>query len=79
MLELADVAVEIVNPHLLSDLAVCAELAMATVRTGVYNVRINLKELKGQEREEIDRQCHGIVLRSTESMKRVIPAIWARI
>jgi formiminotetrahydrofolate cyclodeaminase len=69
----------IVNPYLLSDLAVCAELAMATVRTAVYNVRVNLKELKGDRGEEIDKECHGIVLRATESMKRVIPAIWKRI
>ncbi len=32
ILESADKLVDIVNPHLLSDLAVCAELAMATVR-----------------------------------------------
>jgi formiminotetrahydrofolate cyclodeaminase len=79
LLKLTEELAEIANPYLLSDLAVCAELAMATVRTGVYNVRINLKEVKGFERERIDRECHGIVMRATESMKRVIPAIWSRI
>jgi formiminotetrahydrofolate cyclodeaminase len=79
LLKLTEELAEIANPYLLSDLAVCAELAMATVRTGVYNVRVNLKEVKGFERERIDRECHGIVMRATESMKRVIPAIWSRI
>jgi formiminotetrahydrofolate cyclodeaminase len=79
LLKLAEELAEIANPYLLSDLAVCAELAMATVRTGVYNVRVNLKDLKGFERERIDRECHDIVMGATESMKRLIPAIWSRI
>jgi formiminotetrahydrofolate cyclodeaminase len=69
----------VANVYLLSDLAVCAELAMATVRTAVYNVRVNLKELSVPDREKIDKECHAIILRATESMKRAIPAIWARI
>jgi formiminotetrahydrofolate cyclodeaminase len=79
VVKLAEDVAAIANPYLLSDLAVCAELAMATVRTAVYNVRVNLKEIQGPERERIDKECHGIVLRATESMKRAIPAIWARI
>ena len=38
VLKLCDQLVEIVNPWLLSDLAVSAELAMATVRAATYNV-----------------------------------------
>jgi methenyltetrahydrofolate cyclohydrolase len=79
VVKLAEDVAGVANVHLLSDLAVCAELAMATVRTAVYNVRVNLKEVKGPGREKIDKECHGIVLRATESMKRAIPAIWERI
>ena len=37
--------VEKVNRFLLSDLAVCCELSMATVRCAVYNVRANLPDV----------------------------------
>ncbi len=40
------------NVHLLSDLAVCADLAMATVRCATHSARVNLKVV----REEADRQ-----------------------
>src|SRR5688572_15922008 len=46
MLEVADRIVNFVNPHLLSDLAVSADLAMATTRCAIYNVRANLPELQ---------------------------------
>src|SRR6185437_6221235 len=45
ILELAEKLVDKVNPFLLSDLAVCCELAMATVRCAAYNVRANLPDL----------------------------------
>ena len=46
ILELAQRVTPIVNKYLLSDLAVCAELAMATVRCAAYNVR---RESGGRE------------------------------
>jgi formiminotetrahydrofolate cyclodeaminase len=79
LLKLTEELAPIANQFLLSDLAVCAELAMATVRTGIYNVRVNLKNVKGFDRDRIDKECHRIVINATESMKRVIPAIWTRI
>jgi oligopeptide/dipeptide ABC transporter ATP-binding protein len=41
--------VDVVNVYLLSDLAVSADLAMATVRCAVYNVRVNLADVAGFE------------------------------
>src|SRR5262249_3945191 len=43
VLELCDRLISFVNPYLLSDLAVCADLAMTVVRCASYNVRANLK------------------------------------
>lgn len=40
------------NVHLLSDLAVCADLAMATVRCATHSARVNLRAV----RKEADRQ-----------------------
>src|SRR5687768_16138849 len=50
VIEVCDRVVDRVNYYLLSDLAVCADLAMATTRCAIYNVRVNLADL-----EEIGR------------------------
>ena len=80
MLELVDSLVDRVNRHLLSDLAVCAELAMATTRAALYNVRVNLPEVGDEQQcrmiEAMDRQ---LLERATGLIGRVIPRIWERI
>ena len=48
VLELCDNVVNFVNPMLLSDLSVAADLAMVTVRCGIYNARVNLLEIKDE-------------------------------
>lgn len=68
------------NVYLLSDLAVCAELAMATVRCGIYNVRINLTDLRDTaDRESIQRTIDAILSRATVLVRQIVPAIWKRI
>ena len=55
VLELCDRVVPVVNPHLLSDLAVAADLAMATARCATYNVRVNLPDVPDPaERKELE-------------------------
>jgi formiminotetrahydrofolate cyclodeaminase len=80
MLELVDTLVEKVNRYLLSDLAVCAELAMATTRAALYNVRVNLPEVGDVQQcrmiEAMDRQ---LLDRATALIQRVIPKIWERV
>src|SRR4051812_8587119 len=46
ILDISDRIINFVNYHLLSDLAVCTDLAMATARCAIYNVRVNLPDLK---------------------------------
>ncbi|HEX4797152.1 MAG TPA: cyclodeaminase/cyclohydrolase family protein [Humisphaera sp.] len=71
---------DLVNWYLLSDLAVCAELAMATARCAAYNVRVNLPELKDSiERQRIESELTQILARGVEAIQRVIPHIWSRI
>ncbi len=48
ILETIDGIAMFVNPWLLSDLAVSADLAMATVRCAIYNIRANLADVKTQ-------------------------------
>jgi formiminotetrahydrofolate cyclodeaminase len=79
IIDLADAMVEVVNCHLLSDLAVCAELAMATARTALYNVRVNLPDVAdAQKRRKIEEECGAALSRATAMIQRVIPRIWER-
>ena len=68
MLSLIDKLVEKVNPFLLSDLAVCGDLAMATIRCAIYNVHANLPDVAGTDERvrlmtDTDRMMqHGLAL-----------------
>jgi formiminotetrahydrofolate cyclodeaminase len=71
--------VEMVNSYLLSDLAVCAELAMATTRTAIYNVRVNLPAVEETERRKIQEECDIAMKRALLLIKRAMPRIWERV
>jgi formiminotetrahydrofolate cyclodeaminase len=45
VLDLCDRVADKVNRHLLSDLVICADLAMATVRCSMHNIRVNLADV----------------------------------
>jgi len=80
MLGVCDRLARIANKHLLSDLAVCAELAMATVRCASYNVRVNLPDVSDtEERDGFDASAVESVARGSEIVRQVIPAIWKRL
>lgn len=80
VLELCERLVPIVNHYLLSDLAVCAELAMATARCGLYSVRINLSDITDPaDLEKINKTIGRLQSRSIAIIQRVVPAIWQRI
>jgi formiminotetrahydrofolate cyclodeaminase len=69
-----------VNRYLLSDLAVAIELAMATVRSAGYNVRVNLPELKDPaERARLLQEQQQAVERAVKLVQQAIPAIWKRV
>lgn len=79
ILDLSERLVDRVNYYLLSDLAVCAELAMATVRCGTYNVRVNLSEITDPaDRQHIEESLERIHSRARAVIQRVIPRIWER-
>ena len=80
VLELCDRLADKVNHHLLSDLAVCAELAMATVRCASYNVRINLNDLSdAADRQSLERATNQMVAHALAIIQRVGPRIWERV
>lgn len=75
ILEVANRVASTSNRWLLSDLAVCGELAMATVRCAVHNVRVNLSELPADQRKKIDADCDALLTRGVGEIKKLIPAI----
>jgi formiminotetrahydrofolate cyclodeaminase len=79
VLELCDRIVNFVNPWLLSDLAVCADLSMATVRCALYNVRANLPSVTEEtERQRIEASMFELLTRAGKLIQQVSPRIWSR-
>src|SRR4051812_2746675 len=79
VLELCDRIVNFVNPWLLSDLAVCADLSMAAIRCAVYNVRANLPSVPDEaERQRIEALLFQLLTRAGALIQQVSPRIWAR-
>lgn len=54
------------NKHLLSDLAVCCELALATIRCAGHNVRVNLSDRSGDEGHRISEEVDATTTRGVE-------------
>ncbi len=79
ILEICDGVINFVNFHLLSDLAVCADLAMATVRCAVYNVHVNLADVADPpERHRIESTIGHVLSRAAALIQRISPRIWER-
>ena len=79
ILEVCDRVINFVNYHLLSDLAVAADLAMATTRCAIYNVRVNLPDLADPgERQAAEASIGQILSRAAVLIQQVGPRIWAR-
>lgn len=80
VLELCDQVVMFVNPHLLSDLAVAADLAMAAARCAIYSVRINLPDVTDDKtRMHIESSITDLLVRASRVIQRVSPRIWDRV
>jgi formiminotetrahydrofolate cyclodeaminase len=79
MLELSDRIINFVNPQLLSDLAVCCDLAMATARCAAYSVRANMCEVSDPlERQHSEATITQLLSRAAGLIQKVAPRIWAR-
>lgn len=76
ILETAGSIVDKCNRWLLSDLVVCAELAMATTRCAAVNVRINLDSLADEkERIAAGDEIDELLVRALRRVQNVVPAI----
>lgn len=80
VLEQAERVAPVANRWLLSDLAVAVELAMATVRCGAHNVRVNLGQLPdAADAHRFREWCDDIIARAVQRVCRVMPEVWRRI
>jgi formiminotetrahydrofolate cyclodeaminase len=79
VIDIADRVADVGNRWLLSDLAVSVELAMATVRCGVYNIRVNLADVPESDRQTLMRQSQQMIDHGVRVLRSVLPRIWARI
>lgn len=75
LLTIADAVAEMSNRYVLSDLAVCCELAMATVRSGLHNVRVNVGTLDAGEQAKLLAWCDAQLARAIELVNRAMPKI----
>jgi formiminotetrahydrofolate cyclodeaminase len=79
LLEISGKLVDKVNRHLLSDLAVCGDLAMATARCASYNIRANLADVADiAERQRFEASAKQLVDRGVALIRDLSPRIWAR-
>jgi formiminotetrahydrofolate cyclodeaminase len=80
ILALCDRMVDKINKYLLSDLAIAADLATATVRCAIYTVKINIAELTDDKsRAAMEESNQTMLLRALELIQRVSPHIWIRL
>ncbi len=71
--------VDSANPRLVSDLAVCAELAMAALRSAMHNVRANVDEISDpQERRAVESAMNAELAAATGIIQRVMASIAKR-
>jgi formiminotetrahydrofolate cyclodeaminase len=71
VLELCDRLAGKINPHLRSDLAICADLCMATVRCSTHNVRVNLSDVTDPARRSaIEQSSRKTLAHALEIIQR---------
>ncbi len=76
ILELGNKIVRTSNKWLLSDLAVCGELATATVRCAVHNILVNLPQVKDESRrKEIKIEADELIQKSVMQVQKLIQSI----
>jgi formiminotetrahydrofolate cyclodeaminase len=63
------------NRYLLSDLAVCGDLAMAALRASIHNVKANLSEVSDARKIELNTDCDRLLTRGIAAIKTLSAGI----
>lgn len=72
LLDRVEAVMPMANKYLLSDLAVCVELAMATLRTAIHCVKVNLPDQPEARRTGISAECDAELNRAVQIVRRVM-------
>lgn len=75
ILKIANRIVATSNKWLHSDLAVCGELAIATVRCAIHNVRVNLPELPEDAQKRFESECDRLRSQAVEEVSKLIKTL----
>ncbi|MGH7175820.1 MAG: cyclodeaminase/cyclohydrolase family protein [Tepidisphaeraceae bacterium] len=78
ILSICERVAPVANRYLLSDLAVCAELAAGTVRAAGHMFKVNLTDISAAERARLTGAIDAQLAAATASVRRVMGAIAAR-
>jgi len=71
-IEIAKLVAELGNPNSITDVGVGAQMAFAGVVGGIYNVLINLKEIKDEEfNSKMKKDCSTLKLKAEQMLKEV--------
>jgi len=78
--EVAKIVAENGNPNSVTDVGVGAEVAFAGVKGGIYNVLINLKDIKDAGYcEQMREKCHDLEKKAEEALKSVIKIVKSKL
>ena len=61
ILELCNRLINTINNRLISELSVCADLAMATVRCATHNVQANLREVPAGQWQAMEQAANSVL------------------
>ena len=66
------VVAELGNPNSITDVGVGAQIAFVGVIGGIYNVLINLKEIKDEEfKSKMKKDCANLKLKAERELKEI--------
>ena len=79
-IEIAKMVAELGNPNSITDVGVGAQIAFAGVIGGIYNVLINLKEIKDEEfNSKMRKDCAALRLKAERELKEIIEIVEGKL
>ena len=79
-IEVAQVVAENGNPNSVTDVGVGAEAAFAGVKGGIYNVLINLKDIKDADYcDQMRKTCEGLEKKAQKALGSVIKVVKSKL
>jgi glutamate formiminotransferase/formiminotetrahydrofolate cyclodeaminase len=79
-IEIAKMVAELGNPNSITDVGVGAQMAFAGVMGGIYNVLINLKDIKDEEfKSKMKKDCANLKLKAERELAEVTEIVEGKL